>query len=1558
MPSLPDNNQPSAIPEEGRLLKTRLREVGTRAELFPLVTNGLLDFFGAEVCAVFTQEGEGTVDVAITTRKTGKFRQLTLPLGNDNTVAKTIETGRVLNHPAAAAEDLAGLPLLESYAGQPLLAVPLKTDGAVTGATVVIRNAAAGGFSPEDEKTCRAFAEDIAAALAVIAAGESSSAELERLRWENAQLRRVINAAPELTAAEDISTPLEHLLAEIGKGVPFERGAVYYYDAARDAVRQVASRGYSAEEVQLAVDTFRETLAYRALQTGKPFYVPDAAAQTDTRISGEALSGSLLAVPIAAGDKIVGAISLSHDRREAFEPEDVAFVKSLAAYTGVAVETARHLETEKKRALQLSLINAIGKRALRAASTQELFGEIAKALREKFNYYNVSVYSVDARRGELFLETIAGGYADHLPVGYRQRLGEGLIGVAAAQKRLVLANDVSKEERFRDATPATMETKSELCVPILCRGEVAAVLDVQSLRTEAFEESDALVLETLADQIGVTLENTALLREERQRTSELALVGEIGKEILAAHDLPSLLRTTAVAIRKHFKYFNVAVFLLDPDQPGMLTASVVEGAYERALRKSPEVPFGQGLVGWAAEKGEVAFTNDATQDPRYITDPIPGEARSEVAIPIKIGDRVVGVLDVQENARDALTNQDVEILRTFAGQLAVAIHNVQLLARAQRSTQEAETLLHISHIISQTVDLGKSLEFLTEETTTVMDADAAAILLLDSEGKPRVLKAAAGFPEPTEKSLRSAEFDVGRHPFFARAANSNKPLFASAGEASEGESPLTALLPHFDTRAAVVAPLRKKERLLGYLLAVWHDRTPLVSESDLSLFEGIAFQAAIGVENLLYLENVRRQTDYLSIISSIAAEASRLPPLEELLSNSLRKITDFAGLAGGAIHLYDAKRHRLPLAASVSVESRSKETWEALVTVDEARMAPLLSQRIFVVEAEEDEDPFGVPSAAEGGPTAYLSVPLVALKEVLGRLTLFSWRAEKFKAEDTELLRTICDQISVFIENMQLFSQNASRMEELVTLLETSKTVSSSLDTEEIIYDIAQKVKDLIGADECTVFLLDRDAGVLEPIVSLTAYPEEVMKIRLKLGEGITGHVALTGLGEYVNDARADQRSMVVPGTPSEDRESLLCVPLVSREETIGVMTLGRLGGDVFTDRDLQLLTLFAGQVAGSIENARLFDRVLSSMSIAEEHRRKLDATFASITDAIIVTDTGQRVIEVNPAAEKMLGRKARDLVNRHLRSIIETPALHETFEQATFVLREQEVAEFEFAASPRGVEGPVSYYRVLVNAVTSPAGEKVGYVATFRDVTEAKELSFLKENFIANVSHELRTPLTSIIGSSELIMADGQASQYPYFQFVSIIDKEARRLRELVDSILDFSLLESRELELRLEPVDANELAEGTVEAYREIARDHEIHLEFGPGEGIPITYADPNLLASALGNLIKNAVQFNVPGGNVRVTTRLADGEISFAVADDGPGIPADRLESIFSTFYQVDGSSTRAVGGTGLGLAIAKRAVESHGGHIDVSSAVGEGSTFQLVIPIRKEYPAEKR
>jgi len=1555
MPNPPSKRVPlgAARAHAARALSKRIAAARTRADLYPAVTNSLAEHFNAAAAAIFVPVGEDDVEAAVLRPQHAKYIELNVPAHIDNVVTKILKTGRIVNLPAVSAAALLGLPHLERHAGDSCLAVPLTSAEGVKGVVVLIRTTAAGGFSPEDEAECSMLGEEITAVLVNIAEREKLTADIDHLSWDNKQLRHLLGAEPKWASARDVETLFENVMEEASQGVSFDRGAVYSYDETAGAVKQVSTRGYGPDEAKLAAQTFGQSLAYRALRENKPVLVADAKAHPGAAGTGEIRAGCSLAVPLSHNGKRFGVIALTCDQPDAFETGDLEYVQALAAQGAAAADNMLRLDRERKRSVQLSLINEIGKKASFTQTSRQLFSEIAASIKNKFNYYNVAIYSFERERSELVLETIVGGYADVLPLGYRQQLGEGLIGSTAEQKRSVLVNDTTKDERFLGVNAVMANTKSELCTPVINREGVVAIIDIQNRRAGAFEESDVLAMETVADQIGVVLENAALFREEQQRASELSLANRLAKHILTARDTPSLLRTVASAIRKHFQYYNVAVFLVDPENPRMLQAGVVEGAYERAPGAALRVPFGRGLVGWAAEKGEEAFSNDVQADPRYSPDPISSDQRSEVCVPVKIGDQVIGVLDVQENKKDAFGRHDVDLIEMFADQIAVAVHNVNLLANERRATYDATTLLHVSHIISQTLDLEKSLEFLVEETATVINADVAALILLDSDDAPTVLKTHVGLSAETEDDIRAQGFDLSRYPIYREAVANPKPVLVNDAAAPDALAPAD-VFPGFQAGAWLVAAVRKKARLMGFLAAAWGKASPPVVKSDLALFEGIAFQAAIGIENLMYFESVNRQTKYLSLLSSLAADASRLPPLTELFHVALQKIVSFAGADAGAVYLFDETTKAANLIVSYGLDDEGAG-WRPPATVA-GRNAALLSNTDVITEAET-ADPFGLGEAGAAAFASNVSVPLIAKQSVLGRFLLLARRPRFFTAEGIDLLQTICDQLSVFIENAQLFAQTSNQMNELLTLMETTKTLSSSLDAEEIIYSIAQKVKDLIGADECTVFLLDREAGMLEPIVSLTAYPEEVLKLKLKVGEGITGHVALTGVGEYINDALADARSITVPGTPSEEKESLLCVPLISREEVIGVMTLGRLGGGIFTERDLQLLTLFAGQVAGSIENARLFDRVLSSVSIAEEHRRKLDAVFTSISDALIVTDTALHVIEVNPAAEKMLRRRAADMVNRHVRSVIDSTALHEIFEEARTRLEEEAVAEFEFAVEQGDDDGDTRHYRVLVDAVTGPAGEKVGYVATFRDITEAKELARLKDNFIANVSHELRTPLTSIIGSAELILADGDAKAFPYFNFVGIIDKEARRLRELVESILDFSLLESGRLELSPDLIDINDVVEETVKRYRPVGEDLGVAVEFAPGEGLPATYADPRLIATVVGNLIKNGIKFNSRGGWVRVATAARDGDALITIADNGHGIPEEQLANIFSTFYQVDGSSTRAVGGTGLGLAIAKRAVEAHGGRIEVSSEPGKGSTFTVILPVAAPPPPDE-
>jgi len=189
----------------------------------------------------------------------------------------------------------------------------------------------------------------------------------------------------------------------------------------------------------------------------------------------------------------------------------------------------------------------------------------------------------------------------------------------------------------------------------------------------------------------------------------------------------------------------------------------------------------------------------------------------------------------------------------------------------------------------------------------------------------------------------------------------------------------------------------------------------------------------------------------------------------------------------------------------------------------------------------------------------------------------------------------------------ELVQREQRQKEKFSALLTVSHAVVNTLELQTILSTIAKEVRQVIQTDECTVFLWDEAQQLLVPVVCDAAtYQAEMMSIRLKLGEGITGLVALTGRGEIANGAESDPRAVQVPGTPEEDDSSLLCVPLFSREKVIGVITLVRVNDRYFHQEDLELATLFAGQCSAAIANARLYESLKAAFDELRETQTQL----------------------------------------------------------------------------------------------------------------------------------------------------------------------------------------------------------------------------------------------------------------------------------------------------------------------------------------------------------------
>jgi two-component system, OmpR family, sensor histidine kinase VicK len=264
------------------------------------------------------------------------------------------------------------------------------------------------------------------------------------------------------------------------------------------------------------------------------------------------------------------------------------------------------------------------------------------------------------------------------------------------------------------------------------------------------------------------------------------------------------------------------------------------------------------------------------------------------------------------------------------------------------------------------------------------------------------------------------------------------------------------------------------------------------------------------------------------------------------------------------------------------------------------------------------------------------------------------------------------------------------------------------------------------------------------------------------------------------------------------------------------------------------------------------------------------------------------------------------------------------------------------------------------------------GFFALTSDISDRKAIERMKDEFISVVSHELRTPLTSLHSALKILVTgrlgvltnDGQ-------QFLEIADESTERLVRLVNSVLDLQRIESGAVTMEKQACLAPELMIQAVDAMQAMAQQHQITLVNQPLE-IPL-WVDADYIVQALTNLISNAIKFSAPGDKVwlsvgsqnqqlipaqkgRKSTKSKASksgsqpiEILFQVRDEGQGIPANKLETIFERFQQVDSSDSRKKGGTGLGLTICRKIIEQHGGKIWVDSTLGVGSTFSFTLPV---------
>jgi two-component system, OmpR family, phosphate regulon sensor histidine kinase PhoR len=365
-------------------------------------------------------------------------------------------------------------------------------------------------------------------------------------------------------------------------------------------------------------------------------------------------------------------------------------------------------------------------------------------------------------------------------------------------------------------------------------------------------------------------------------------------------------------------------------------------------------------------------------------------------------------------------------------------------------------------------------------------------------------------------------------------------------------------------------------------------------------------------------------------------------------------------------------------------------------------------------------------------------------------------------------------------------------------------------------------------------------------------------------------------------------------------------------------------------------------------------EELRSKIEELSEDRSQLLAMLTSMVEGVMVLDSKGRILQVNPAWERMFGVTRAEARGRQSLDVFSHPKLNATV-SAVLAARAGQEAEIVLTNGR------------CLNVEASVAGgeqdNEACAVLVFHDITELRRLEHIRKDFVANVSHELRTPLTSIKGYVEALLDGGKDDPETSVRFLDIILKQSDRLNLILEDLLQLSKIESGQVQFKQEPLHIGSVVDRTIAMIKPLADKKQHWLRAEVDADLPLINGDQERLVQVLANLLDNAIKYTPEGGQITVAARripvlahrTADGPrkgVELTVTDTGIGIPEKDRPRVFERFYRVDKARSRELGGTGLGLAIVKHIVEGHGGQIRMEGNVPNGSRFVVRLPAELE------
>jgi GAF domain-containing protein len=456
-------------------------------------------------------------------------------------------------------------------------------------------------------------------------------------------------------------------------------------------------------------------------------------------------------------------------------------------------------------------------------------------------------------------------------------LGEGAISILIRTRQpLMLVEDTEHRMAAMGAKIIGKPAKSWMGCPLVIGGDAIGALVVQDLNHEQrFSQDDLRLMIALSAQVAGAVYNIRLLEDSRQSALQLQTVAEISREVSSSLIIDNLLRQAITLIHERFNFYHAAVFLVDATGEYAIIREATGDAGAQMKRAGHKLGIGsKSIVGYVTQQKEALIVKDVTKDPNYFANPFLPETRAEAGLPLKVGERILGVLDVQSQRPYAFTDENIKILQILSDQLAIAVVNSELFAEAQERLSQHRLLHHVTTAAASSTTIEEALNSAVQGLQVILGGDQISIMMADKEQKMLEVRSAMGYPNE-ESSRLKVPFGVGITGWVAAHRQAQR-----SGDVTK-DSRYIALNPK--VRSELAVPLIYRNEVLG-ILNVESPRLNAYSENDEEMLGTLAGSLAAIIAHSKLLEQFRQQIERERLLYEITNKIRRTTNPDKILA--------------------------------------------------------------------------------------------------------------------------------------------------------------------------------------------------------------------------------------------------------------------------------------------------------------------------------------------------------------------------------------------------------------------------------------------------------------------------------------------------------------------------------------------------------------------------------------------------------------------------------------------------------------------------------------------------